>query len=74
MQRIYLQTVKSLHFLLQNSVFLVVVFPSKAGDPSSIFDVHLTIEARRMKKFVSSLETVDIYCEVNRLISRLSHH
>lgn len=56
---------------------LANIFPSKAGDPSSIFDVHLTIEARRMKKFVSSLETVDIYCEftkfqINSLLSNLT--
>ena len=34
------------------------------GPQVSILDVYLTLEARRMKKTVESLEDVDIYCEV----------
>ena len=31
---------------------------------SSILDVYLTLEARRLKKTIISLETVEMYCDV----------
>jgi uncharacterized protein YbaP (TraB family) len=42
------------------------------GAGSSILDVYLTLEARRLKKTIIALETVDMYCEVRSFPSSSS--
>ena len=53
-------------FVFHKLTFLFAVYMSKSGGPESILDIYLTHQARRMHKVVSSLESVEIYCEVNQ--------
>ncbi len=45
-------------------LFFLLATSTQYGPSSSILDVYLTLEARRLKKAVIGLETVEMYCEV----------
>jgi hypothetical protein len=36
----------------------------QSGTQAPVLDIYLALEARRLKKNITSLETADMYCEV----------
>ena len=47
---------------------LAPMSPLQQAMTSPFLDLHLMMEARRMKKTVVSLESIEIYCEVRSIV------
>lgn len=67
----HLHQVNKMIFFSFKALFYFLEPVGPLGDGSSILDVYLTVEARRLGKVVTSLESVATYCEVCYYFNRV---